>query len=321
VPLPKRSDKRSTRQNRRSERRNRLSSSKPAAESAADRASVTVIPPATRFAAIRAALEAYTPHPGWRAWTYEFLLFGFKQGWACLFGGLMLALLLATHLFYPENAALSRYDFLTLAAVAIQLAMLAFRLETLDEAKVILAFHIVGTIMELFKTAHGSWLYPEDSYLRIGAVPMFSGFMYAAVGSYIARVWRIFDFQFTHYPNPRWAVLLAIAIYINFFAHHWLPDVRTLLVAIIGLLFWRTRVYFTVWRAPRWMPLLVGWLLVALFIWFAENIGTFARAWSYPGQEDGWEMVSIGKLGAWYLLMYISFILVAGLHRPERKAD
>jgi uncharacterized membrane protein YoaT (DUF817 family) len=279
---------------------------------------VTNPSPATRFAAIRATLEAYTPPPGWRAYTYEFLLFGFKQGWACLFGGLMLALLLATHLFYPDNAALSRYDFLTLAAVAIQLGMLAFRLETLGEAKVILAFHIVGTVMELFKTAHGSWLYPEDSILRIGAVPMFSGFMYAAVGSYIARVWRIFNFQFTAYPNPRWAALLAIAIYINFFAHHWLPDIRYALFAAMGLLFWRTRLTFTVWREPRWMPLLIGWLLVALFIWFAENIGTFARAWSYPGQEDSWEMVSIGKLGAWYLLMYISFILVAALHRPAK---
>jgi uncharacterized membrane protein YoaT (DUF817 family) len=275
----------------------------------------------TRFATIRARLEAFTPRPGWRAWVYEFLLFGFKQGWACLFGGLMLALLLATHLFYPADAVLPRYDFLTLAALAIQLAMLAFRLETLEEAKVILAFHVVGTVMELFKTAYGSWLYPEASYLRIGGVPLFSGFMYAAVGSYIARVWRIFDFRFTHYPDARWAGLLAIAIYINFFAHHWLPDIRLALFATIGLLFWRTHIYFTVWREPRWMPLLVGWLLVAIFIWFAENISTFARAWTYPDQADGWQMVSIGKLGAWYLLMYISFILVASLHRPQKASD
>jgi len=53
----------------------------------------------------------------------------------------------------------------------------------------------------LFKTSAGSWLYPEPSLLRIGGVPLFSGFMYAAVGSYIARVWRICDFRFTHYPE------------------------------------------------------------------------------------------------------------------------
>ena len=154
----------------------------------------------TRFAGIRRHLEAVETAGGPTAHVYEFLLFGFKQGWACLFGALMLALLLGTHLLYPDHAALARYDALTLAAIAIQIALLAFRLETLDEATVILAFHVTGTIMEVFKTRMGSWDYPEPGMLRIGAVPLFSGFMYAAVGSYIARVWRIFDFHFTRYP-------------------------------------------------------------------------------------------------------------------------
>lgn len=274
----------------------------------------------TRFARVRERLEAYAPPPGWPSGLYELALFGFKQGWACLFGALMLALLLATHLFYPQGAALARYDFLTLAALAIQVAMLAFRLETLEEAKVILAFHVVGTVMELFKTYAGSWVYPEPSLLRIGGVPLFSGFMYAAVGSYLARVWRIFELRFEPYPRPIWTQLLAIAVYINFFAHHWLPDIRIVLFAAMIALFWRTRAKFTVWRSRRWMPLLLGWLLVALFIWFAENLGTFARAWAYPGQEGGWTMVSPAKLGAWYLLMYISFVLVASMHSsPTRK--
>ena len=273
----------------------------------------------TRFAAVRARLEGFEPRPGWRAWLYEFLLFGFKQGWACLFGALMLALLLGTHLFYPAQATLARYDALTLAALGIQLAMLALRLETLDEAKVILAFHAVGTAMELFKTSHGSWLYPEPSLLRIGGVPLFSGFMYAAVGSYIARVWRIFDFRFNSYPDRGGTMALAIAIYANFFAHHWLPDIRILLFGGIGMLFWRTRVWFRVWREDRAMPLLIGFGLVALFIWFAENLSTFANAWIYPNQKHGWTLVHPGKLGAWYLLMYISFVLVAAVHRPRPK--
>ena len=269
---------------------------------------------ATRFARVRARLEAARPKSGWQARVYEFLLFGFKQGWACLFGALMLALLLATHLLYPADAPLARYDFLVIGAVAIQLAMLAFRLESLEEAKVILAFHAVGTVMELFKTAHGSWLYPEPSLLRIGGVPLFTGFMYGAVGSYIARVWRIFRFRFPGYP-PRWTTwALAAAIYVNFFAHHWLPDIRLALFAATGLLFWRTRVCFTVWREERWMPLLLGWFLVASFIWLAENIGTFSRAWIYPSQRDGWKLVSPAKLGAWYLLMIISFVLVELVH-------
>ncbi|MXO85279.1 DUF817 family protein [Altererythrobacter aurantiacus] len=274
----------------------------------------------SRFAAIRARLEDYDPGGGWRLWIYEFFLFGFKQGWACLFGALMLALLLATYLFYPENALLHRYDFLTLAAVAIQAGMLAFRLETFREAKVILVFHIVGTVMELFKTAVGSWIYPEPAILKIGEVPLFSGFMYAAVGSYIARVWRIFDFRFTRYP-ARWATwLLAAAIYVNFFAHHWLPDTRLILFITTALLFFRTRVHFRIWQDHRWMPLLLGFFLVALFIWGAENIGTFANAWTYPDQSGEWRMVSLAKLGSWYLLMLISFVLVS-LVQPIERSD
>ena len=271
----------------------------------------------TRYARIRAQLETVEFERRWQRWLYEFLLFGFKQAWACLFGGLMLGLLVGTYLFYPHDAPLARYDFLTLAALAIQIAMLTLKLETLDEAKVILAFHFVGTIMELFKTANGSWIYPENSLLRIGDVPLFSGFMYAAVGSYIARIWRIFDFRFSHYP-PQWvSYALAAAIYINFFAHHWLPDIRWLLFGVTALLFWRCYVSFTPWKVVRRMPLLFGWLLVALFIWFAENLGTFARAWTYPGQEEGWEMVSLAKLGSWYLLMIISFVLVAMVNQPK----
>lgn len=268
---------------------------------------------------MRARLEAFAPAPGPSAWIYEFLLFGFKQGWACLFGGLMLAMLLGTHLLWPADAPLARYDALTIGAVAIQAGMLLFRLETLSEAKVILAFHVVGTVMELFKTAYGSWTYPEPSVLRIAGVPLFSGFMYACVGSYIARVWRIFNFRFPAYPARVWTYALALAVYVNFFAHHWLPDVRLALFAAMGVLFWRTQVVFRVWRSDRQMPLLLGWFLVALFIWFAENIATFSRAWIYPSQQDGWTLVSPAKLGAWYLLMYISFVLVAAVHRVRSR--
>jgi uncharacterized membrane protein YoaT (DUF817 family) len=271
----------------------------------------------TRFERVRLALEHSTVEGGWRSHVFEFLLFGFKQGWACLFGALLLALLIATYLFYPAGAWLPRYDFLTLSAIAIQIAMLRFRLETWDEAKVILAFHVAGTIMELFKTSWGSWIYPEPAYLRIAGVPLFSGFMYASVGSYIARIWRIFDTSFSHYP-PVWATwLLAAAIYVNFFAHHWLPDIRWLLIAATALLFWRCIFWFRPFRVHRPMPIMLGFLLVALFIWFAENIGTLSRAWHYPNQRHGWEMVPLSKLVSWYLLMIISFVLVTMVNRPR----
>jgi uncharacterized membrane protein YoaT (DUF817 family) len=116
------------------------------------------------------------------AGAYEFLRFGIKQAWACLFGGLLLGLIVATRIWYPHGAAIPRYDALVIACLAVQAALLLFRLETVQEAKVILAFHLIGTAMELFKTSVGSWEYPEASYLRIGHVPLFTGFMYEAVG-------------------------------------------------------------------------------------------------------------------------------------------
>uniref|UniRef100_UPI0031D3259F DUF817 family protein n=2 Tax=Alcaligenaceae TaxID=506 RepID=UPI0031D3259F len=82
-------------------------------------------------------------------------------------------------------------------------------------------------------------------------------------------------------------------------------------------LFARTWVYFRIWRDYRRMPLLLGFVLVALFIWFAENIGTFANAWRYPNQSQGWELVSINKLGSWFLLMIISYVMVSVVSRPR----
>ena len=268
---------------------------------------------------ILAAIERRADRTQIGRWAFEFLMFGLKQGWACLFGGLMLTLLFATNFLWPKDALLARYDFLVIAAVAIQVGMLWLKLESWEEAKVIFVFHVVGTIMELFKTAHGSWLYPEAGLLKIGMVPLFSGFMYAAVGSYIARIWRIFDIRFSGYP-PAWTTwLLAAAIYLNFFMHHWLPDIRWGLFAATALLFWKSWFWFTPDRRQRGMPVLLGFGLVALFIWLAENIGTYSRAWLYPGQEHGWSPVSLAKIGSWYLLMIISFVLVSLVHRPEER--
>jgi uncharacterized membrane protein YoaT (DUF817 family) len=250
------------------------------------------------------------------AFAYEFLRFGIKQGWACLFGGAMVGLLVATHFLYPRDAPVSRYDFLFLAAVVIQTGMLLFRLETIEEAKVILLFHIVGTVMEIFKTAIGSWIYPESAFFRIAGVPLFSGFMYASIGSFIARAWRLFDFRFTRHP-PMWSVyLLSAAIYANFFVDHYATDFRILLFAVIALLFGRSWIHYKIWHVHRRMPLLLGLFLVSLFIWFAENIGTLTRTWLYPNQMSGWTMVSLGKLSSWCLLLIISYCMVAAINRP-----
>jgi len=90
-----------------------------------------------------------------------------------------------------------------------------------------------------------------------------------------------------------------------------------LLFAAVIVLYGPTWVYFRSYRKYRRMPLLAGFALVALFIWFGENIGTLTAAWVYPSQRNGWQMVSTAKYGSWLLLMIVSFILVALVHRPR----
>jgi uncharacterized membrane protein YoaT (DUF817 family) len=271
----------------------------------------------TRFHEIRIRLENHAPSTRLNGLIWEFFLFGFKQAWACLFGGILLALLLLTKWFWPHHAWLARYDFLFLSALAVQALLLILRMETVREAKIILVFHIVGTAMELFKTDVGSWAYPESNFFRLGHVPLFSGFMYASVGSYLARTTRIMDMRYTHYPDKKLTAVLAILIYVNFFTHHFIPDIRIPLFVLVAAAFGRTWVYFRSYRKYRRMPLLLGFGLVALFIWAAENIGTFTTAWVYPNQRDGWQLVNFGKYGAWLLLMIISFILVSFVHPPR----
>ena len=253
----------------------------------------------------------------WQPGLHELLLFGIKQAWACLFGGLLLGLIIATKLWWPPDLALARYDFLLVAALCIQVTFLLTGMETLDEAKVILIFHVVGTVMEIFKTGMGSWHYPEGSLIRIGAVPLFSGFMYSAVGSYLSRVWRIFDLRFSNYPSTRWTVLLCAAAYLNFFAHHYFWDFRYALFAMAIAVFSGTRIHFATDQRHRSMPLLLGFALVTFFIWLAENVGTFGQIWIYPYQEQTWHMVSPAKFGSWFLLMLISFVLVSLVHKSQ----
>lgn len=269
-------------------------------------------------AAAKAAL-ARLPRTGIAGGFVEFIVFGLKQGWACLFGGLMVGLLVLSAVFWPEDAPLARYDFLFLSAIAIQAAMLAGKLETWREARVILIFHLTGTAMELFKTGAGSWNYPEAAFFRLNGVPLFSGFMYAAVGSYLARVTRVFDIRLERWPNIWASVALAAAIYINFFTHHFIIDMRYLLFAATAVLFLRTTMWFRVYLHWRRMPILLAFLLVTVFIWLAENIGTLTRTWLYPFQNAEWAPVGLDKFGSWFLLMIISVVLVTLVHPPRPR--
>lgn len=261
---------------------------------------------------------AAKPASGARAFAIECTVFVLKQAWACVFGALLLVVIVAARLWYPDDAPLARNDALTIAAIVIQIGMLAFKLESGRELWVIVLFHLAGTAMELFKTDVGSWSYEAEGVLRIGAVPLFSGFMYAAVGSYMVRVYRLHDLRFARYPRVWLTTLVAIAIYLNFFSHHFFVDLRWVLLALVALLWWRTTMYFRVWRRTLRAPQLVVFSGVALVIWLAENIATWAGAWLYPHQEAGWEPVSSQKVISWFLLMILSVVMVTWVYPPAR---
>lgn len=244
----------------------------------------------------------------------ELVMFVLKQGWACLFGGLLLVAIIGTKLVWQPDWPLQRYDFLCLFAVATQVIFLWKGLETWEEARVILLFHLTGTAMEWFKVSAGSWAYPEPGVFVALNVPLFSGFMYASVGSYMARVIRIFDMRFAPYPPFALTLLLAVAIYVNFFSHHFLPDIRIALFLATVMIYGRTRIWFRVHDHDWWMPLPLAAFLSSLALWVAENIGTWTGTWLYSGQSPD-QMVSLGKLGSWYLLLYVAFVTVTLVSR------
>lgn len=253
-------------------------------------------------------LRARLPHG-----VSELIMFVVKMGWAALFGGLLLIAMMLTHTLWQDDWPIARYDALLAYALSLQILFLVFRLETVGEAKVILLFHLTGTIMEIFKLHMGSWDYPGAGLIKIGGVPLFSGFMYASVGSFMARAIRLFDMRFAPYP-PYWASLLfAGAIYLNFFTHHFGPDIRLGLFMTSLLLYARTRVWYRM-GGWYWMPMPLAGILSAFFLWVAENVGTATKIWLYSGQAPG-EIVHVSKMGSWYLLLYVSFVTVTLVQR------
>lgn len=145
--------------------------------------------------------------------------------------------------------------------------------------------------------------------------------MYAAVGSYMVRVYRLHDLRFSRYPRVWLTTVLAALIYANFFTHHFIFDLRWVLLVLIAVLWGRTVMHFRIWRARMRAPQLLIFAGVALFIWIAENIATWAGAWLYPNQEAGWQMVSPQKLVSWFLLMIISVVMVTWVYPPRPLSD
>lgn len=251
----------------------------------------------------------------------EFLIFGLKEARACVFAGsFFIVLFLSNHI---PLFGLARYDFIFLAAVALQILLIATKIETWDEFKMICLFHVIGLCLELFKTSPqiGSWSYPEPAFFKIATVPLYSGFMYASIASYFSQAWRILKARLETYP-PYWlSIPLCAAIYVNFFLDSFGFDARWVLTALVVILFWRTTIHFTVTANERRMPLTVAFGLVAFFIWIAENISTYLGAWKYPNQIHTWNLVASQKIHSWFLLVIISFIIVADLKQIKQHRD
>ena len=261
--------------------------------------------------------------PALREGCLEFLVFGLKEARACIFAGSFMAVLVISS--WIPLGPIPRYDFILFAAIAIQIALLAGKIESKAEACTLCLFHIIGLCLELFKThpSVNSWSYPEDAYSKLGTVPLYSGFMYAAVASYMCQAWRIFDLKLEKYP-PRWiTIALCLAIYGNFFANHFVPDARLVLIPLVLIVFCRTRVRFVVWKGrERRMPLVLSFFLIGFFVWVAENFSTFFGAWVYPNQQSGWQAVEWQKVSSWFHLVIISFVIVADLKhwRDDRRS-
>jgi uncharacterized membrane protein YoaT (DUF817 family) len=240
---------------------------------------------------------------------------------ATYFGAFLLATFLITE--FITLPYLSRYDFIFIAAVAFQVCALVFRFEKPREFAVIIIFHILATGMELFKTNPeiGSWTYPTvgGAFFVLGTVPLFSGFLYSAIGSYISRAFTFLRLTYENFPAYIHLWVLAVLIYLNFFTHHFFIDIRYMLFAYMVFVFWKTKVYFQVYEKRRCMPFLVTVLLTSLFVWIAENISTFTNIWLYPSQQEFWHLVSWHKIGSWFLLLVLSFALVTIIHRDKLK--
>jgi uncharacterized membrane protein YoaT (DUF817 family) len=246
----------------------------------------------------------------------QLALFGYLQAVSCIFPVLIfLSLALSTRF----HTGVARYDMLLIICIVVQIIMYKTKLETRDEVFVITLFHLVGLVLELHKVHRGSWSYPEDAYTKIWGVPLYAGFMYASVGSYICQAWRNLGLDTTNWPRDLYAWVAGTAIYLNFFTNTWIPDLRLYITLGLAVIFRRTYFHFTLQQYTYRIHALVSFVIIGFFIWLAENIATFYGAWRYAYQHAGWKMVSVHKITSWSLLVIVSIILVGQLKRIKQN--
>lgn len=255
------------------------------------------------------SIAASRTRPLWRELLSDAVTFTRLQFLSAIFGISVFTILAITKFVSP----IPRYDLVLVLCIAVQWVMVRTRIESISELKVISLFHVLGLGLEVWKVKHGSWAYPYAGYIRIAEVPLYSGFMYASVASYITQAWKHFDLQMQPLP-PRWlAAGLASAAYLNFFANTYLTDYRWWVIGAVMLAYVRARCSFTLNGRRYWLPLNAAFVLIALFIYIGENLGTLLGGWRYPNQELAWSIVHQSKISSWFLLIIVSYIIVAAL--------
>ncbi|MEU3889065.1 DUF817 domain-containing protein [Streptomyces sp. NPDC029041] len=246
------------------------------------------------------------------------LAFAWIQTRACAFAFALLSGVAVSALL--PDLPVARYDVLVVYGVLLTMLFWARGWESGRDVVVITVCHVIGLAFELVKVSLGSWSYPEPAVLKFAGVPLYGGFLYAAVGSYVCRAWRLFDLGLVRY-RPRATAVVATAVYVNFFTHHWLPDVRWVLAGLLVAVTLGTSVRFTVRGVRLRMPLALSFGLIGFFLWVAENLATLAGAWRYPYQEHAWQPVGVQKIGAWALLISVTFVLAAVGRRTDFGAS
>ena len=217
-----------------------------------------------------------------------------------------------------DHSVIPRYDFLLIVCVLAQVVLFLSGIESKREVAVIFIFHGLGVLLELHKVNVGSWSYPEEAFTKFAGVPLYSGFMYSSVASYICRAWDNFDLKLIHWPHSVLVIFVGAAIYVNFFTNAFVMDVRWFIIPVLVIVFWRTKVQFNSNGIIRQMPMLLSFVLIGFFIWLAENIATFLGAWKYTYQHEGWAAVDLSKITSWSLLVIVSVIIVGQLKRLRR---
>jgi uncharacterized membrane protein YoaT (DUF817 family) len=254
-----------------------------------------------------------------RRFALQLWRFAWLEARACVFAGaIFFGLAVSAVVPLPIN----RGDALFVYGAVMTVLFWWFGSESGRDVALVTSFHLLGLGFELVKVSIGSWSYPDTGLLAIGGVPLYSGFLYAAVGSYVCRAWRLLRLRLTGYRVWTTA-LISLAIYVNFLASGWLFDVRLALTALLVYVTLGAWVHFSVGGVEYRMPVVVSFLLIAVFLWVAENLGTFLGTWVYPHQAEGWELVHLTKLWAWALLVTVCFTPVATWMQwtvPDRHA-